>query len=143
MMSRIGARGWALAAALLAGGACGLAGAASAADIYGRPAVKAPPVARVPPPPPRQQGGGWYQGCWNCMPSASPGVSLGIANAPVVVGAVPPPIYYAQPPRVYLSPVPEVYVQGPVGPIPTPPNVGPGGCWVPTGPGGLGYWTPC
>lgn len=144
MTSRIGAKGWAVAAALLAGGVFGLGGAASATDLYGRPVVKAPPVAQVPPPPPpQQQGGGWYQGCWNCMPSASPGVSIGIANGPLVVGAVPPPVYYAQPPRVYISPVPEVYVQGPVGPIPTPPGVGPRGCWVPTGPGGMGYWTQC
>ncbi|WP_454916494.1 hypothetical protein [Xanthobacter sediminis] len=145
MTSRIGARSWAAALALLAGGACALAPAAFAADLYGmQPVMKAPPPAARMPPPPQQQGGdGWYQGCWNCMPSASPGVSLGIANGPVVVGAVPPPIYYAQPPRVYLNPVPEVYVQGPVGPMPTPPGVGPRGCWVPTGPGGIGYWTQC
>ncbi|MDQ0504063.1 hypothetical protein [Xanthobacter agilis] len=150
MTSRIGAGGRAAALALLAGGVLALAPMACATDLYGvQPTVKAPPVARVPPPPPpQQQGGGWYQGCWNCMPPApstgAPGVALGIGNAPVVVGAVPPPIYYGQPPRVYLYPVPEVYVQGPVGPIAAPAPVNPRSCWVSTGPGSAGYWvSPC
>lgn len=151
--SRANGRASVLALALLAGAGMAFAPAASATDLYTQqPTTKAPPVQRVPPPPPpQQQGGGWYQGCWNCMPpapsSGAPGVALGIGNAPVVVGAVPPPVYFGQPPRVYLYPVPEVYVQGPVGPIPAPGGPGapsnPRSCWVTTGQGG-GYWvSPC
>ncbi|MFG1479077.1 hypothetical protein V5F53_10470 [Xanthobacter sp. V4C-4] len=148
MTSRIGARGRVVAFALLAGTVLGAAPSAFAVDMYPAGPVAKAPVARVPQPLPPQQGGGWFQGCTNCMPPGAspggPGVGLGIANAPVAVGAVPPPIYYGQPPRVYLYPVPEVYVQGPVAPLYPPPAVNPRSCWVANGPGGGGYWvSPC
>ncbi|MFG1297588.1 MULTISPECIES: hypothetical protein [Xanthobacter] len=139
MRSRIGARGRAAALAVLAGAACGIAVSAHAADLYGRQ-----PVTKAP-------AGGDYQGCGNCAaqapaPAPAPGgpFAIGIANAPVVVGAVPPPVYYAQPPRVYLYPVPQVNVQGPVGPLAAPPPGTPRSCWVTTSPGGAGFWaSPC
>lgn len=124
-------------ALLLAGAACGLPVAAPAADLYGpHPVTKAPPSSG-------------YQGCPNCAvaapaPAPSGPYAIGIANAPVVVGAVPPPVYYAQPPRVYLYPVPQVNVQGPVGPLAAPPPGTPRSCWVTTSPGGAGFWaSPC
>ncbi len=142
MTSRTGARGRAAAWALLAGMACVIGAPAQAADLYGRQGV-----TKAPPP------SGGYQGCSNCMepapaqmpapaPPAGP-FAIGIANAPVVVGAVPPPVYFAQPPRVTLYPVPQVNVQGPVGPLQQPPAGTPRNCWVTTTPGGAGFWAPC
>jgi len=78
-------------------------------------------------------GGRWYPyGCGNCGAAVGAGVALGILGAAAIAGAAasppppPPVVYYEQPPVVYVEPTPR-----------------PRSCWVVTGPGGAGYWSPC
>ncbi len=88
--------------------------------------------------------GRWYRGCWNCGPhynngaAVGAGIALGVLGAAAIAGAAseppPPVVYYEPPPTVYYQPAPEVYLE----PAPRPRS-----CWVATGPGGAGYWSPC
>lgn len=91
--------------------------------------------------------GRWYNGCWNCGPrynngaAVGAGIALGVLGAAAIAGAAasapPPPVVYyepAPPPVVIYQPAPEVYLD----PVPRPRS-----CWVATGPGGTGYWSPC
>ncbi|GLI22268.1 MULTISPECIES: hypothetical protein [Xanthobacter] len=93
--------------------------------------------------------GYWYRGryyrggCWNCGNGAAlgAGVAIGVLGAAAIAGAAaapppPPVVYYEQPPVVYYQPAPRVYLE----PVPPP---RPRSCWVATGPGGQGYFSPC
>ena len=82
-----------LAVGLLAVGALGMAGVAQARDVY------------------------WSVGV------GSPGVAVGVGNAPppvyyepapVYVAPPPPPVYYAPPPAYYAPPPPVIYRPAPV-----------------------------
>ncbi|MFG1349265.1 hypothetical protein [Xanthobacter autotrophicus] len=91
--------------------------------------------------PYRGYGGPYRGGCWNCGggngAAVGAGVALGILGAAAIAGAAsapPPPVYYEEEPEVYYQPAPRVYLE----PAPQPRS-----CWVATGPGGGGYWSPC
>lgn len=137
-----GALAFALAAATILGTVAPVGAAAIGSGQAALSAAHAAPVTEAG----YWYRGRWYGGCWGCAPPPSnngaavgAGIALGILGAAAIAGAAsapPPPVYYAPPPRVYVVPETEVYLEGPPPPRPR-------SCWVNTGPGGAGYWSPC